>query len=118
MYVPYAPRSLLLRSRDLPLPGLVLFCLGLIWLHLAGTRGQADATSGGWRHIDTESLTRRIDTGDLRDLRADWFHPTRPDELPAGFDPSAALRSTSDSTPGTASDRGPAQPGPKQVEGP
>jgi hypothetical protein len=72
-----------LRSRDLPLPGLILLCLLLIGLYLGQAWQQVDSEGSGWRRIDTDALQRRIDAGDLRDLRADWSHPARPDELPA-----------------------------------
>ncbi len=71
------------RTRDLPLPALILLCLTLIGLHLRlVSKEAADAGTGGWRHIDRAALERRIESGDLRDVRADWYHPTRPDEGP------------------------------------
>lgn len=78
------------RGRDLPLLALVLVALLLIGLHLQGALEQSGHPgSGGWRRIDRAALEQRIERGDLRDRRADWAHPTRPDERPLGPQGSA-----------------------------
>lgn len=46
-------------------------------LRLAGQEGS------GWRSLDIDALHQRIETGELRDREADWYHSATDEETRA-----------------------------------
>lgn len=64
-----------LHHRDLGFIGLVGATLILIASYLVAGYGLIDQQGSGWRRIDLKTLQQRIDTGDLRDRDASWYHP-------------------------------------------
>jgi len=44
----------------------------------------ADRGGVGWRTVDLGALQRRIESGELRDREADWYHPATAEEATAG----------------------------------
>jgi hypothetical protein len=62
-------------QRELRFLGLVGISLGLIALHLSAGLRLAGQEGTGWRKIDLPALERRIETGELRDKEAEWYHP-------------------------------------------
>ena len=64
-----------LHHRDLGFIGLVGISLILIASYLVAGYGLIDQQGSGWRRIDLKALQQRIDTGDLRDHEASWYHP-------------------------------------------
>jgi hypothetical protein len=65
-----------LHRRELGFLGLIGLTGLLIALHLDGGLERLGVPGGGWRAIDRAALERRIESGDLRDLEAEWFRPS------------------------------------------
>jgi hypothetical protein len=72
-----------LHRRELRFLGLVALTLLLISLHLGSSLRLAERSGTGWRTVDLPALQRRIETGELSDREADWYHPATPDEAAA-----------------------------------
>jgi hypothetical protein len=70
--------------RDVRFIGLIAMTALLIALHLGEGLRLAAREGSGHRVIDLKALERRIDTGDLSDREADWYHPARPEESGGG----------------------------------
>ena len=70
-----------LQFRELRFLGLIAITVLLIALHLSSGLHLADQEGSGWRKIDLEALQRRIETGELREREADWYHPATPGEV-------------------------------------
>ncbi len=68
------------RPRDLRFLGLVALTglTGVLYLNeglrLAGQEGS------GWRTLDLDTLLQRIETGELREREADWYHSATDEE--------------------------------------
>ena len=60
--------------RDVRFVGLVLVNLFLIAGFLVSGSGSGSGPPGGWRRIDLTTLQMRIDSGDLVDTEARWYH--------------------------------------------
>jgi hypothetical protein len=68
------------RARDLRFLALLVLTAVVIVLHLdAGLRLAAQEGSG-WRALDLEALRKRIETGELREREAEWYHPSTDEE--------------------------------------
>jgi len=65
-----------LHRRELGFLGLIGLTGLLIALQLASGLEGLGMPEGGWRTIDRAALERRIESGDLRDLEAEWFRPS------------------------------------------
>ena len=70
-----------LHPRDLRFLGLVAMTGLIIVLYLATGLQLADQTGSGWRKVDLDAVMQRIETGELRELEADWYHPATEDEV-------------------------------------
>jgi hypothetical protein len=70
--------------RDTRFLGLIALALVLIALHLGEGLDLAARAGSGHRVIDLQALERRIETGELRDREALWFHQARPEETSGG----------------------------------
>lgn len=70
-----------LQLRELRFLGLIAITVLLMALHLSSGLHLADQEGSGWRKIDLEALQRRIETGELREREADWYHPATPGEI-------------------------------------
>jgi hypothetical protein len=64
--------------RELRFLGLVGITTCLIGLYLNAGLRLARQEGSGWRTIDLPALERRIETGELRDREADWYHTQAP----------------------------------------
>ena len=64
-----------LRARDARFLFFVIANILCIATFLSGTIGTSQAPAGGWRRIDLDALTVRIESGDLMEKEADWYHP-------------------------------------------
>jgi hypothetical protein len=73
-----------LHSRDLRFLILVALTLVVIGLHLGSSLRLAGKEGSGWRALDLEALQRRIETGELRNREAEWYHPATPEETAGG----------------------------------
>ena len=74
-------RATLRRHRhDLELLALTGSLLAAIAGHLATELGRSGTQGASWRRIDTEAVQRLIDSGELSDREASWYHRTRPRE--------------------------------------
>ena len=62
---------------DIQLVGLICVTLVFIGLFLTARLQQLDAEGSGWRRIDLELLQQRIESGDLSDREAVWYHPEK-----------------------------------------
>jgi len=69
-----------LRGRDLRFLGLVALNLLVIALYLDAGMRLAAQEGSGWRTLDIEALQRRIETGELREREADWYHRSTEEE--------------------------------------
>jgi hypothetical protein len=58
----------------LALTGLTIAMFLTTELRLAGREGS------GWRTLDLEALRQRIETGELREREADWYHRATEEE--------------------------------------
>jgi hypothetical protein len=70
-----------LRSRDLRFLGLVAVTGLTITLYLGTGLRLAGQEGSGWRKPDLAVLTQRIETGELQEREADWYHPATEDEM-------------------------------------
>ena len=61
--------------RDIQLLGLVCITLVFIGLFLTAQLQQLEPKGSGWRRIDIELLQKRLESGDLSDHEAAWYHP-------------------------------------------
>ena len=61
--------------RELRFLALVGITLCLIGLRLDAGLRLARQEGSGWRTIDLPALERRIESGELRDREAEWYHP-------------------------------------------
>ncbi len=61
--------------RDMQLVGLVCVTLVFIGFFLTAQLQQLEAEGSGWRRIDLELLQQRMESGDLSDHEAVWYHP-------------------------------------------
>jgi len=62
--------------RDLRFVGLLLLTLILIAGFVAGQRDAIQGEGSAWRRIDLQALQDRIESGDLSDHEALWYHPS------------------------------------------
>jgi len=60
--------------RDTQLLGLVGVTLVFIGFFLTAQLQQLEAEGSGWRRIDLELLQQRMESGDLSDHEAVWYH--------------------------------------------
>ena len=60
--------------RDIQLVGLVCVTLVFIGLFLTAQLRQVELEGSGWRRIDVELLRKRVESGDLSDHEAVWYH--------------------------------------------
>ncbi|MEA3275598.1 MAG: hypothetical protein U9Q81_10000 [Pseudomonadota bacterium] len=68
-------------QRELRFLGLLVITGLIIGLYLSESLRIAGQEGTGWRTIDLEALQQRIETGELSEREADWYHPARPDEV-------------------------------------
>ena len=73
-----------LRQRELRFLGLIALTLLVIGLYLGEGLHRVEREGTGWRTIDLEALQRRIETGELREREAQWYHPATPQEAANG----------------------------------
>ncbi len=68
------------RPRDLRFLGLVALTglMGVLYLN-EGLRF-AGQDGSRWRTLDLDTLLQRIETGELREREADWYHPATDEE--------------------------------------
>jgi hypothetical protein len=69
-----------LHRRELRFLAFIAVSVSLIALYLSAGLRLAGDTGSGWRSIDLDALQRRIETGELRDREARWYHPSTPEE--------------------------------------
>jgi hypothetical protein len=69
-----------LRPRDLRFLGLIVLTALTIALYLDASLRLADQGGSGWRKLDLDALMQRIETGELREREADWYHPATEEE--------------------------------------
>jgi len=69
-----------LRPRDLRFSGLVVVTLLTIGLYLNTGLRLAGQSGSGWRTLDLDALQQRVETGELLDREADWYHPATEEE--------------------------------------
>ena len=62
--------------RDLRFVGMLLLTLVLIGGFVAGQRDAVQGEGSAWRRIDLQALQERIESGDLSDREALWYHPS------------------------------------------
>jgi len=62
--------------RDLRFLGMLLLTLVLIAGFVAGQRDAMLGEGSAWRRIDLQALQERIESGDLSDHEALWYHPS------------------------------------------
>jgi hypothetical protein len=55
----------------------------IIALYLAGGLRLARLEGRGWRTIDLGRLQQRLETGELSEREADWYHPASEEEAAA-----------------------------------
>lgn len=70
-----------MRSRDLRFLGLVALTGLTIALYLDAGLRLASQEGSGWRKLDLDAVMQRIETGELRDWEADWYHPATEEEI-------------------------------------
>jgi len=68
-------KTLRRHRNDLELLALVGVVMLTVAGYLAEALGSARQEGASWRHIDTEAVRSLIDTGDLSDHEALWYHP-------------------------------------------
>jgi hypothetical protein len=69
-----------LRPRDLRFLGLMAVTGLTISLYLDTGLRLAGQEGSGWRAIDLEALTQKIESGELREREAEWYHPATEEE--------------------------------------
>jgi hypothetical protein len=62
------------RGRELRFLGLVAITVGLMALYLNAGLRLAQQEGSGWRTINLEALQRRVESGELSDHEARWYH--------------------------------------------
>jgi len=72
-----------LHVRELRFLGLIALTLLLMALHLGSSLRLAEISGTGWRVLDLPALQRRVESGELSDREAHWYHPATPDEAAA-----------------------------------
>ena len=72
-----------LHQREYRFLGLIALTGVLIALHLGDRVRLAEQQGTGWRSVDLGALQRRVDTGELRDREADWYHSSSAEEIDA-----------------------------------
>jgi hypothetical protein len=70
-----------LHHRELRFLGLIGLTGAIIALYLGAGLRLAGEEGTGWRTIDLDTLQRRVETGELRDREADWYHSSTPEEI-------------------------------------
>ena len=70
--------------RDARFLGLIALTALLIALHLGEELRLAAREGSGHRVVDLKALERRIDSGDLSNREADWYHLATPQESARG----------------------------------
>jgi hypothetical protein len=63
-----------LHGHDLGLAALVALELAAAGAFLWGGAGGEVPGRGGWRRVDVEAVTRRVEAGDLSGREALWYH--------------------------------------------
>jgi len=63
------------RPRDLRFLGVVASTGLIIVLYLGQSLRLAAREGSGWRTLELDTLMQRIETGELREREADWYHP-------------------------------------------
>jgi hypothetical protein len=71
------------RPRDLKFLGLVAVTGLAIALYLDTGLRLAGETGSGWRKLDLDALMQKIESGELRDREAEWYHPATDEETRA-----------------------------------
>ena len=66
--------------RELRFLGAIALTLALIALHLGSSLRLAEFSGTGWRTLDLSALQRRIDSGELSEREASWYHRATPGE--------------------------------------
>jgi len=69
-----------LQSRDLRFLGLVAVTGLTIALYLVTGLRLAGQEGSGWRTLDLDALQQRIESGDLGEREADWYHTATKEE--------------------------------------
>jgi hypothetical protein len=72
-----------IHERELRFLGLVLVTGLLIALQLGDSLRLAGLRGSSWRAVDRQALEGRIESGDLSDREARWYHPATADETRA-----------------------------------
>jgi len=70
-----------LHHRELRFLGLIGLTGVLIALYLGAGLRLAGEEGTGWRAIDLDTLRRRIESGELREREASWYHSSTPEEV-------------------------------------
>jgi hypothetical protein len=70
-----------LHHRELRFLSLIGLTGAIIALYLSAGLKLAGEEGTGWRAIDLDTLQRRIETGELRDREASWYHSSTPEEV-------------------------------------
>lgn len=68
------------RPRDLRFLGLVVLTGAIVALHLGDGLRLAAREGSGWRPLDLDALRQRVETGELREREADWYHAATDEE--------------------------------------
>jgi hypothetical protein len=68
------------RLREFRFLTLVSLTVMVIALHLGSSLQLMGQGGTGWRAVDRVVLQRRIDSGDLRDREASWYHSATDEE--------------------------------------
>lgn len=79
-----------IHRRELRFLGLILMTGLVIALLLAEGLRLSGLGGVGWRAIDRQALQRRIDSGDLSDREASWYHAASEGEVRAAGAPVGA----------------------------
>jgi len=72
-----------IHERELRFLGLVLITGLVIALQLVDSLRPLGLSGSGWRVIDRQAVERRIESGELSDREASWYHPLSNDEAGA-----------------------------------
>jgi len=70
-----------LRPRDLRFLGLIAVTGLTIAMYLDSGLRLASLAGSGWRTLDLDALKQRIETGELRQREAGWYHPATEEEM-------------------------------------
>lgn len=68
------------RLRDLRFLGSVALTLLTIGLYLDTGLRLVGEEGSGWRTLDLDALMQRIESDELREREADWYHPATQEE--------------------------------------